>query len=85
MSCLVMNKLALYGAVVISDMGLCLCSPQCLIALDERGYRVNIWLLLHENICCGYSLEAPQGGTANKSYSICFHAKIRKYLILIFA
>ena len=29
--------------------------------LDKGGYPpVNIFLFLHENICCGYSLEAPQ-------------------------
>ena len=27
------------------------------IDLDKNGYQVNIFL--HENICCGYSLEAP--------------------------
>ena len=26
------------------------------IALDKRGYSQNIFLSLHENICCGYSL-----------------------------
>ena len=26
----------------------------------------GINLFLHKNICCGYSLEAPQKGTSNK-------------------
>ena len=30
-------------------------SNDCCIGLDKGGYPVN----LHENICCGYSLEAP--------------------------
>ena len=29
------------------------------IATDKRGYPRNIFLFLHKNICCGYSLEAP--------------------------
>ena len=35
-----------------------------LIALDKRGYKENVvvvfFLLLQENLCCGYSLEMPQ-------------------------
>ena len=27
------------------------------IGLDKGGYPVNIFLFLHENICCRYSLE----------------------------
>ena len=30
------------------------------------------FLFLHENICCGYSLEAPR--------NICFRREIRKFL-----
>ena len=33
------------------------------IGLDKSGYQVNIFLL-HENICCGYSLEAPHRVTS---------------------
>ena len=33
------------------------------IGLDKSGYQVNIFLFLHENICCGYSLEASRRGT----------------------
>ena len=27
--------------------------------LDNSEYQVNIFLISHKNICCGYSLEAP--------------------------
>ena len=37
-----------------------------LIATDKRGYPHNIFLFLHENICCGYSLEAPRRGASNE-------------------
>ena len=30
-----------------------------LIAINKRGYQENIFLFLHENICCGYTLEVP--------------------------
>ena len=33
---------------------------------DKRGYPENIFLFLHENICCGYSLEATQQGPSNE-------------------
>ena len=36
------------------------------IGLDKGGYPVNIFLFLHENICCGYSLEVPRRGTSNE-------------------
>ena len=29
-------------------------------------YPHNIFLFLHENICCGYSLEAPRQGASNE-------------------
>ena len=36
------------------------------IGLDKGGYPVNIFFLfLHENICCGYALEAPHRGASN--------------------
>ena len=28
--------------------------------LEKSGYQVNIFLFLHEKLCCRYSLEAPQ-------------------------
>ena len=68
------------------------------IGLDKGGYLVNIFLisprkhmlwysleapLSHENICCGYSLEAPQQGTSNEYHNICFRGEIRKISILL--
>ena len=31
-----------------------------------RGQIRKISLFVHENICCGYSLEAPRRGTSNE-------------------
>ena len=36
------------------------------IGLDKSGYRVNIFLISHKNIYCGYSLEASLRGTSNE-------------------
>ena len=36
------------------------------IGLDKSGYQVNVFLFLHKNICCGYSLEAPRRGASNE-------------------
>ena len=36
------------------------------IVLDKEGYSVNIFLISPENICCGYSLEAPQQGASDE-------------------
>ena len=36
------------------------------------------FLFLHENICCGYSLEAPCRGASNEYHNICFCGEIRK-------
>ena len=52
------------------------------MALDNRWYWVNNFLILHENICCGYSLEVPQRGTSNEYHNIFFHREIRKISIL---
>ena len=44
-----------------------------------------LFLFLHENICCGYSLELPQQNTSDipkLSHSLCFHGKIRKISVL---
>ena len=38
------------------------------------------FLFLNENICCGYSLEAPRWGASNEYHNICFHWEIRKIL-----
>ena len=35
-------------------------SEECAIATDKRGIHIIFFLFLHENICCGYSLEVPQ-------------------------
>ena len=42
---------------------------------DKRG--------LHENICCGYSLEAPAQGLLMSTYNICFHGEIKLYHYLL--
>ena len=36
------------------------------IASDKRGIHIIFFLFLHENICCGYSLEAPRLGASNE-------------------
>ena len=36
------------------------------IGLDKSGYQVNIFLIFPQNICCGYSLEAPRRGASNE-------------------
>ena len=38
------------------------------------------FLFLHENICCGYSLEAPRRGTSNVYPQHMFPGEIRKIL-----
>ena len=41
-----------------------------IITIDKRVYQINIFFfILHENICCGYSLEAPRRGA---SYDVVF-------------
>ena len=57
--------------------------PMYFIGLEKRGYQVNIFLFLHENICCGYSLEAPHRGASNEYHNICFRGEIRKISILL--
>ena len=34
---------------------------------------------LHENVCFGYSLEAPQQGISNELHNICFQSEIGNY------
>ena len=36
------------------------------IATDKRGIQIIFFLFLDENICCGYSLEAPHQGASNE-------------------
>ena len=44
-----------------------------LTELQIRGVvRKIFYLFLHENICCGYSLEAPWQGTSMCTHNICF-------------
>ena len=41
-------------------------------------HQENIFFLfLNENICCGYSLEAPRWGASNEYHNICFHEEIK--------
>ena len=39
------------------------------------------FLFLDENICCGYSLEAPRRGASNEYHNIWFCREIRKILV----
>ena len=48
------------------------------IATDKRVIHIIFFLFLHENICCGYSLEAPRQGASNEYHNICFRGEIRK-------
>ena len=53
----------------------------------ERGWRYldNIFFLfLHENICCGYSLETPHSGALDEYHNICFCGEIRKIPVFFF-
>ena len=47
------------------------------IATDERGIHI-FFLFLHENICCEYSLEAPQRGASNEYTQHMFSWRIKK-------
>ena len=42
---------------------------------------IIFFLFLHENICCGYSLEVPHRGTSNENHNITLHGEIRKNII----
>ena len=53
-----------------------------------KGIFINqnvliFFLFLHENICCGYSLEAPHRGASNEYHNICFHEEIKKNIYLV--
>ena len=49
------------------------------IVTDKRGACIHIFFLfLHENICCGYSLEVPHWGASNEYHNICSCGEIRK-------
>ena len=47
-------------------------------ALFFQMKRTYIFLTSPQNICCGYSLEAPLSGASNDSHNICFHWEINK-------
>ena len=49
------------------------------IGLDKSEYQVIFVLFLHENICCGYSLEAPRRGASNEYHNICFRGENYQY------
>ena len=46
--------------------------------------KLTVFLFLEENICCGYSLEAPKRvrsyGLLTSTHNICFRREIRKYI-----
>ena len=48
------------------------------IGLDKRGYQVKVFLFLNENICCGYSLEAPRRGASNEYSQHVFLSRNKK-------
>ena len=51
------------------------------MALDKVLFQlksINSFLFLHENICCGYSLEAPCRGASNEYPQYMFCGEIRK-------
>ena len=60
-------------------------SAHSCIPADNMGYRLNIFLFLHENICCGYSLEVPQRGTSNEyPQHICLLWRNKKNILFFF-
>ena len=56
-------------------------------ALDKALFfnqKVSIFFLfLNENICCGYSLEAPQRGASNEYPQHIFSLRNKKIIYLI--
>ena len=45
---------------------------------DKREiYTYKIFLFLHENIHCGYSLVASSQCTSKEYHNICFHTEIK--------
>ena len=49
-------------------------------SLDKSGYQVNfiVFVLLNENIYCGYSLEVPQRGASNENTQNMFLSRNKK-------
>ena len=65
-----------------SHLGLyCLLKPVCPNTYGKYGSDIYFFLFLHENICCGYSCEAPEQGTTNE-YPQRFQGETRKLFIL---
>ena len=48
------------------------------IGVDKSGYQVNSFLISQENICCGYSLEAPWLGASNEYPQYMFSSRNKK-------
>ena len=51
------------------------------IGLDKGGYQahnVNSFLISPQNVCCGYSLEAPRQGTSNEYLQHMFSSRNKK-------
>ena len=46
----------------------------------RRGIHIIIFLFQHDNIGCGYSLEAPQQGTSNEQHNVCFQSCLLLFL-----
>ena len=40
------------------------------INMHDKSIQIKGSLFLHENICCGYSLEAPLEGTSNEYHNL---------------
>ena len=58
----------------------------CYIAVDKVLFQLNVLifcLFFPENICCGYSLEAPWGGGSNKYPQHMFLWRNQKNIYLI--
>ena len=52
------------------------------ITPDKEGIHLIFFLLLHENISCGHSLEAPQRGASNENPQHRFSWRNKKNIYL---
>ena len=52
---------------------------------NNRDSHITFFLLLHKNICCGYSLEAPQWGVSNEYQQHMFSWRNKKKISVIFS
>ena len=50
-------------------------------ALKKSTQKYWFFLLLHENVCCGYSLEVPHGGASNEYPQHIFSWRNKKNII----